>query len=68
MILYTIVPEHFIYPIDEAVYTKQKIVDFNGVQMVVENGPNGESQVIRVISSDPAHFLQYEPGQRLWIH
>jgi hypothetical protein len=68
MILYTIMPEELIYPLDEAVYAKQKIVNYNGVEMVVESCGDSGHSVVRVLSSNPQHYLQYEPGQKLWIH
>lgn len=65
MILYTIMPEQVIYPIDETVYTKQKIVTCGGIDMVVEADDNSEYSVVRVLSSDPQHYLYYQPGQRV---
>ncbi|MCP8969053.1 YlzJ-like family protein [Ectobacillus ponti] len=68
MILYTIVPEQMIYPMDEAVYTTQRVVNCNGADLVVAMGPNQQYEIIRVMSTDPQHYLQYEPGQQIWIH
>ncbi|WP_028399038.1 YlzJ-like family protein [Ectobacillus panaciterrae] len=68
MILYTIVPEQLIYPIDDRVYAKQKIVNCNGIDMVVEACGDSGYSIIRILSSDPQHYLQYQPGQRVWIH
>ncbi|MFD3445523.1 YlzJ-like family protein [Microbacteriaceae bacterium 4G12] len=67
MILYTIVPEQLIYPVDDASFTKQRMVTYNGVEMMVEIGSHSECSVVRILSSDPQHFLQYQPGQKVWI-
>jgi hypothetical protein len=67
MILYTIMPEQVIYPIDETVYTKQKIITYDGIDMVVEANANSEYSIVRVLSSDPQHYLYYQPGQRVWL-
>ncbi|UOY93620.1 YlzJ-like family protein [Ectobacillus sp. JY-23] len=67
MILYTIVPEHFIYPVDEQIFHKQQIVSCNGVAMMVEsNGEQGHA-IVRVLSSNPQDYLRYQPGQQIWI-
>ncbi|RLQ95687.1 YlzJ-like family protein [Falsibacillus albus] len=64
MILYTTVPQELIFPADASSYSNQKMVTFNGVPLMVEQNERGY-RVLRVLSSDPSHFLDrsYEPGQ-----
>ena len=68
MILYTIMPEEVLYPADETVFTKQRLVNCGGCDLVVEATPDNEYKVVRILSSDPQHYLQYQPGQKVIIH
>ncbi|MEH7456282.1 ribonuclease [Bacillus pseudomycoides] len=65
MILYTIMPEQVIYPADYSQCESQKIVNVNGVEMVVSEENNQSYSIVRVLSTDPSHYLQYEPGQKI---
>ncbi|MCM3736264.1 YlzJ-like family protein [Bacillus cytotoxicus] len=65
MILYTIMPEQLVYPIDYIEFMKQKIIHVDGIEMVVEMGNENNYSVVRVLSTNPQHFLQYEPGQKI---
>lgn len=65
MILYTVMPEQLVYPVDYSQFTKQKVVNMNGVEMLVTVGSEYDYSVIRVLSTDPEHFLLYEPGQKI---
>jgi len=69
MILYTMMPQEFIYPISENDYNKQKIVDINGVSLIVEETSLRNYQVIRVLSTNPNDFLNdlYTPGNKVNI-
>lgn len=67
MILYTIMPEEVLYPTDETVFTKQRLVNYGGCDLVVEATPGNEYTVVRILSSDPQHYLQYQPGQKVII-
>lgn len=67
MILYTMMPQELIYQTPDSEFGKQKIVDVNGVSMIVaENSPK-EYQVVRVLSTNPNDFLneQYTPGAKI---
>jgi hypothetical protein len=68
MILYTIIPEHLIYPADETQFHKQKMVTYNGVSMLVETRETNQCAIVRVLSSDPQHYLEYHPGQKVWLN
>ncbi|MEH7460890.1 YlzJ-like family protein [Bacillus thuringiensis] len=65
MILYTIMPEQLVYPMDYREFAKQKIIHVDGIDMVVEMGNENNYSVVRVLSTNPQHFLQYEPGQKI---
>ncbi|WP_020059082.1 YlzJ-like family protein [Bacillus sp. 123MFChir2] len=65
MILYTIMPEQLVYPMDQREFAKQKIIHVDGIDMVVEMGNENKYSVVRVLSTNPQHFLQYEPGQKI---
>ena len=69
MILYTIMPEDLIFPTASDDYQKQKMVELNGVSMLVNEVNPGEHYVVRVLSSNPQDFLndQYTPGQRITL-
>lgn len=65
MILYTIMPEQLVYPIDHSQFVQQKVVNLNGVEMIVSVGNEFDYSVVRVLSTNPEHFLLYEPGQKI---
>ncbi|PEY41268.1 ribonuclease [Bacillus cereus] len=65
MILYTIMPEQLVYHTDYSQYERQKIVNVNGVEMVVSEENSQYYSVVRVLSTNPSHYLQYEPGQKI---
>lgn len=57
MILYTMMPEELIFPVSDSDYQKQKMVSYNGVSMIVSETPEMEYKIIRLLSSDPQHYL-----------
>ncbi|MDQ0156756.1 YlzJ-like family protein [Robertmurraya andreesenii] len=67
MILYTMMPHDLIFPTDENDYGKQLTVTYDGIPLMVEKTENAEYRVIRVLSSDPNHFLhqKYAPGSKI---
>ncbi|PFK46148.1 ribonuclease [Bacillus cereus] len=65
MILYTIMPEQLVYQTDDSQYERQKIVNVNGIEMVVSEENSQYYSVVRVLSTNPSHYLQYEPGQKI---
>lgn len=66
MILHTIVPEFIIFQTNEADYKKQRTVHYNGVPLLVQQTETNEYEIVRVLSSDPQHYLTYEPGTKLY--
>jgi len=67
MIYYTMMPEELMFPTVEGDYKKQSIVEMNGVQLLVQQTENSQYEIIRVMSSDPQHYLDSQlcPGQKI---
>lgn len=66
MILYTVMPEYLIFQADSREYTKQKIVYYDGIPFLVQKTETKEWEIVRNLSTNPAHFLEqkYAPGAR----
>ncbi|WLR52392.1 YlzJ-like family protein [Bacillus tianshenii] len=64
MIHYTYLPQELIFPADEKAYSNQSVVTHNGVQMIVEYTSSSQCRIVRLLSSDPNHYLNqnYAPG------
>jgi hypothetical protein len=67
MILYTMLPEELVFPVDMNTYGKQRMVQLNGVSVMVSENAQKQYEIVRLLSTDPQHFLneQYCPGQTL---
>ncbi|PGA09815.1 MULTISPECIES: YlzJ-like family protein [Bacillus] len=65
MILYTIMPEQLVYPADYSQCESQKVVNINGVGLVVSEEDNQCYSIVRVLSTNPSHYLEFEPGQKI---
>lgn len=67
MILYTMMPEELVFPMEAADYGKQQVVMQNGVPLLVEMEEGNSCRVLRVMSSDPNHYMQetIAPGTKL---
>lgn len=67
MILYTMMPHELVFPSEPEDYKKQRTIMYQGVPLLVEQLDHQTVQVVRVISSDPQHFLndQYTPGTKI---
>ncbi|QGQ46800.1 YlzJ-like family protein [Metabacillus sediminilitoris] len=67
MIFYTTMPEQLMFPIMDEEYRKQSVVEMNGVQLLVQETTPSQYEVVRILSSDPQHYLdeQYCPGQKI---
>lgn len=48
---------------------KTKMVSFEGIPLLVESGENHQYRVLRILSSDPVHYLdaRCEPGSYISI-
>ncbi|MEH7350384.1 MULTISPECIES: YlzJ-like family protein [Gottfriedia] len=67
MILYTIMPIESIFPVDQQEYTSQQFLEYNGVPMLVDSVGGTAFEIKRIVSTDPQHFMQYSPGQRILV-
>ncbi|WP_066364915.1 YlzJ-like family protein [Neobacillus fumarioli] len=67
MILYTMMPHELIFPYDEDCYGKQKMVTYQGIPLLVEVVDEENFHVLRILSSDPQHYLhdQIYPGAKI---
>jgi hypothetical protein len=67
MILYTTMPQEYIFPTDSESFTKQQTVTYQGVSLLVEQSDSQNVQVVRVLSSDPQHYLDERicPGAKI---
>ncbi|KAB2444275.1 YlzJ-like family protein [Bacillus luti] len=65
MILYTIMPEQLVYPADYSQCESQKVVNINGVELMVSEEEHGCYSIVRVLSTNPFDYLEYEPGQKI---
>ena len=66
MILWTVMPLDVVFPPAENAPSYEE-VDVDGTKLIVERLSATEAKVIRIISSNPADFLNpnYQPGTRL---
>jgi hypothetical protein len=60
-------PEELMFPTLEEDYKRQSVVEMNGVPLLVQATTTSQYEIVRVLSSDPRHFLdnQYCPGQKI---
>ncbi|MCQ6280142.1 YlzJ-like family protein [Bacillus sp. EB600] len=67
MILYTTVPYELIFPDDMESFDRQKTINYNGVPLLVDCADPQSMQIVRVLSSDPQHFLddRFSPGTKI---
>lgn len=67
MILYTMMPYELIFPCESDSTQSQQTITYNGIPLLVELTDPQTFQVIRVLSSDPQHFLddRYTPGTKI---
>jgi hypothetical protein len=67
MILYTMMPHELIYPYEVDAFTKQQTVTYQGIPLLVEVVDQQNLQVIRILSSDPKHFMDDKlcPGAKI---
>lgn len=67
MILYTMMPQELIFPTQEQDFAEPRLVSYQGVPLMVERTEDHSYRVIRVMSTDPKHFLNesYSPGSKI---
>ncbi|MBP2240187.1 hypothetical protein J2Z40_000740 [Cytobacillus eiseniae] len=69
MILYTSMPHELIFPTEMNEYDKQKVVSYEGTSLLVEMTEGNNCTVLRVMSSDPADFMneKFSPGAKITL-
>lgn len=67
MILYTMMPQELIFPVQEHNESQTMLVTYQGVPLMVEKTEEQEYRVVRVVSTDPQHYLnnQISPGTKI---
>ena len=67
MILYTMMPPELIYPYEADSSSTQQMVSYQGIPLLVESIDGQNAQVIRILSTDPQHFMdnQISPGAKI---
>ena len=67
MILYTMMPQELIFPTETVSASKQMMVNYEGVPLLVEMTDTQDVQVIRVLSTDPQHYMddRIHPGSKI---
>jgi hypothetical protein len=69
MILYTSMPHELVFPTEASEYEKQRVVNYEGIPLLVEMGEGHDCTVLRVMSSDPTHFMNEKciPGSKITL-
>jgi hypothetical protein len=69
MILYTMMPQELIFPAENSTTQtpKQWMVNYQGIPLMVEMSEGQSAEVIRVLSTDPQHFMdnRVAPGSKI---
>ncbi|WML39110.1 YlzJ-like family protein [Neobacillus sp. OS1-2] len=67
MILYTIMPNELVFPYEAETTSKQQTMTYQGIPLLVECADPQNVQVLRILSSDPQHFMndQIYPGAKI---
>ncbi|NRD78897.1 YlzJ-like family protein [Bacillus sp. BRMEA1] len=67
MILYTMVPHELIFPYNAENYRKQQMITYQGIPLLVELTDQQDVHVIRILSTDPQHYMDDKiyPGAKI---
>jgi hypothetical protein len=67
VILYTMMPQELIFPTEMVSASKQMMINYEGVPLLVELTDTQDVQVIRVLSTDPQHYMDDRilPGSKI---
>ncbi|WHY79367.1 YlzJ-like family protein [Neobacillus sp. WH10] len=67
MILYTMMPNELVFPYEAEAASKQQMITYQGIPLLVEIADQQDVQVIRILSSDPQHFMNERiyPGAKI---
>ncbi|MDV2888265.1 YlzJ-like family protein, partial [Alkalihalophilus pseudofirmus] len=50
-------PHDLVFPPETSTFGNQQMVSYQGIPLLVENSDPQNVRVIRILSSDPQHFL-----------
>ncbi|ARK30947.1 YlzJ-like family protein [Halalkalibacter krulwichiae] len=64
MILYTMMPQEYIFPEDDYNWKAQQVISCEDGHLVVEQVNSSQYRIIRLISGNPMSYLneKYSPG------
>ena len=67
MILYTMMPPELIFPYETESPSQQQMVSYQGIPLLVEMMDGQNAQVIRILSTDPQHYMDNQicPGTKI---
>lgn len=67
MILYTMMPPELIFPYKADSTSTQQMVSYQGIPLLVESIDGQNVQVIRILSTDPQHYMDNQicPGAKI---
>jgi hypothetical protein len=67
MILYTTMPLEQVYPTENEFQESHRMITYQGIPMLVEITDQQSFQIVRVISSDPQHYMNDSctPGSKI---
>ncbi|MFF2449793.1 YlzJ-like family protein [Neobacillus sp. NPDC058068] len=70
MILYTMMPNELIFPYEADMINKQQMITFQGIPLLVDAADQQNVQVVRILSSDPQHFMDERicPGAKISVN
>jgi hypothetical protein len=67
MILYTMMPPELIFPYEASSPGNQQMASYQGIPLLVESIDGQNVQVIRILSTDPQHYMDNQicPGAKI---
>lgn len=67
MILYTLMPHELVFPVQEETDSNLMLVTYDGIPMMVEKTEAQDYRIVRVLSTDPQHYLnaRIAPGTKI---
>ncbi len=67
MILYTMMPQELIFPSESDAFHHQCTIIQDGVELLVETTSDDIGRIVRILSTDPQHYLdpRFSPGTKI---
>ena len=67
MILYTMMPQELIFPSEPDAFHHQCTIMHEGVELLVETTSGDTGRIVRILSTDPQHYLdeRFAPGTKI---